>query len=68
MKISCHEEEVQMWVQQREMGKAYGYEIRADHLDGPHSTFNTGAVFTIGNFDLKTLFTPGHTNGSVSFV
>jgi glyoxylase-like metal-dependent hydrolase (beta-lactamase superfamily II) len=33
-----------------------------------HKTFEDKQVFDLGNFQLQTIFTPGHTKGSVSFM
>ncbi|MGC8814952.1 MAG: MBL fold metallo-hydrolase, partial [bacterium] len=45
--------------------KLYGFEEEPNIID--YELLNEGDIIKIDNFELKVLFTPGHTMGSLSF-
>ena len=52
----------EVWVNQKDVGLQYGGEITADKF------FKEGQVIRFGGGDIRVMFTPGHTPGSVFFL
>ncbi len=51
-----------VWVNKKDVGLQYGGEIAADMF------FKDGQVIKFGGEEIKVIFTPGHTPGSVCFL
>jgi hydroxyacylglutathione hydrolase len=60
-----HEASVPFFFTAKEIGSSFGYTINS--IPDPRKFLEEGELVTFGNATLKTLYTPGHADGSVCF-
>lgn len=60
-----HQESVPFFFSAKEIGASFGYTV--DFIPDPKKFLEDGERVTFGNASLKTLYTPGHADGSVCF-